>query len=161
MAENDVIKRLIDAGVAFTEMTRQRAEQIVADLTQRGETSVEEVQASVEHILQRSREAMERLGEMVRDEVTKQLKAMGVGAAPAKQTAAAPAKKAAPKKAAAKKAGAKKATAKKATAKKGAAKKTAAKKATPRKAAAKKAVAKKSAAPRKAAKKAAKASARR
>ena len=82
MAENDVIKRLIDAGMAFTEMTRQRAEQIVAELSQRGEASVEEVQASVEHLLERAQASSERLMGMVRDEVARQLKALGIGAKP-------------------------------------------------------------------------------
>ena len=149
MADNDVIKRLIDAGVAFTEMTRQRAEQIVAGLTQRGEASVDEVQASVEHLLQRSRESTERIMGMVRDEVARQLKVLGVGAksAPAKS---APAKKSVAKKAAAPKAAAKKAPAKKSVAKKAAPPKAAARKAPARRAAAKKAPARK-AAPRKAA----------
>ena len=139
MADNDVIKRLIDAGVAFTEMTRQRAEQIVAGLTQRGEASVDEVQASVEHLLQRSRESTERIMGMVRDEVARQLKVLGVGAksAPAKSAPAkkSVAKKAAPPKAAARKAPARRAAAKKAPARKAAPRKAAAARPTARKAA--------------------------
>jgi polyhydroxyalkanoate synthesis regulator phasin len=127
VSDNDVFKRMVDAGVAFTEMSRQRAEQIVGDLARRGEVSMEEVQASVEHLVERSRVSTDRLITLVRDEVIAQLRNLGVvpptgkpakpAAAPATVVSATPAKKAAAKKAPAKKAAAKKAVAKKAPAK--------------------------------------------
>ena len=151
MSDNDLFKRLVDAGVAFTEMSRQRAEQIVGDLSHRGEASMEEMQASVEHLVERSRVSTERLIAMVRDEVIAQLRSLGlvppagtapvvatvVDTAPAKQAAArkAPAKKAAPRKAPATKAAPRKAATRKAPVRKAAARKAPATKAAPRKAA--------------------------
>jgi polyhydroxyalkanoate synthesis regulator phasin len=150
MAQNDMLKRYLDAGLAFTQMTRERADAIVKDLVKAGEIQREQAQERVEDLVERSRRNTEQLVELVRKEITAQIRQLGVvtrtdmsrlekrvdslfsaagsgakKAAPAK--AAAPAKKApAAKKAAAKKAPAKKAAAaKKAPAKKAPAKKAA------------------------------------
>ena len=39
MAQNDMLKRYLDAGIAFTQMTRAKAEEIVKDLVKRGDIS--------------------------------------------------------------------------------------------------------------------------
>jgi polyhydroxyalkanoate synthesis regulator phasin len=130
------LKQLLDSTVSFTQMTRERAEAIVAELVREGQVRTEEYQRNVQELVDRSRESAERFNEMVRAQVVKVLTDLGVvqsaKAAPAKKAAAkkAPAKKAAAKKAPAKKAAANKAPAKKAAAKKAPAKKAAAKKAT-------------------------------
>ena len=146
MAQNELFQRYLEAGVQFTQMTRERAEAIVRDLVKAGEVQAEQTQALVNDVLERSRKNTERLVEQIRaevrkqmslaefvtkdtvsrlqaqiDELRKQLPAQMRG--PVKKRAAK--KKAATKKAAAKKAPAKK----KAATKKAAAKKTAAKKA--------------------------------
>ncbi|MDQ3147248.1 MAG: hypothetical protein M3R01_10035 [Actinomycetota bacterium] len=163
MAENDVLRRLLDAGVAFTQMTRERAEELVRELTAAGEVQSEQTQAVVADLVDRSRQNTERLLETVRAEIRTQVSNLGLAtaaditelrreiasvrtSAPRAGTATkrgrkAPAKKStARKKATAKKATARKTVAKKATAKKATAKATA-KKATARKVVAKKATA--------------------
>jgi polyhydroxyalkanoate synthesis regulator phasin len=116
MAQNDTLKRYLDAGAAFTQLTRSRAEAIVKDLVKAGELQREQTQAQVEELIERSRRNTEQLVDLVRKEVAAQFKQLGVvtkvdlariegrlssfvpGRAPAKRVAkkaAAPAKKAA------------------------------------------------------------------
>ena len=154
------LKQLLDSTVSFTQMTRERAEAIVAELVREGQVRTEEYQRNVQELVDRSRESAERFNELVRAQVVKVLTDLGVvqsaQKAPAKKAAAkkAPAKRATARKAPAKKAPAKRATARKAPAKRAPAKKAAAKRAPAKKAAAKKAPAKKAPAKRATAKKA-------
>jgi polyhydroxyalkanoate synthesis regulator phasin len=157
MTTNDSLQRYIDAGIAFTNMTRKKAEALVSELVQNGDLQREEAKARVDDLLERSRQGTEVILSAVRAEVSRQLEAVGITNLEdlAKQVAAmvgrasetgkkttgkkttgkkAPAKKAAAKRAPAKKAPAKKAAAKKAPAKRSAAKKTAAKKTAAKKA---------------------------
>ncbi len=152
MANNEALQRYIDAGIAFTNMTRKKAEELVSELVKSGDLQTDEAKARVDELLERGRQGTEIIVSAVRSEVTRQLGAVGItnledlatqvaallgrsGATPGTAKKA-PAKKAAAKKAPAKKAPAKKAPAKKAPAKKTAAKKTAAKKAPAKKTAA-------------------------
>jgi polyhydroxyalkanoate synthesis regulator phasin len=154
------LKQLLDSTVSFTQMTRERAEAIVAELVREGQVRTEEYQRNVQELVDRSRESAERFNEMVRAQVVKVLTDLGVvqtaqraapQSAPAKQAPArkAPAKKAAaatkkaPAKRATTNAATKKAAAKKAPTKKAPTKKAATKKAPARRATAKKAPAKK------------------
>jgi polyhydroxyalkanoate synthesis regulator phasin len=147
MATNDSLQRYIDAGVAFTNMTRRKAEDLVSELVQNGDLQRGEAKARVDEILERSRQGTEVIVGTVRSEVSRQLGSIGITNLEdlAKQVAAIlgrtaeSAKRATPKKAPAKKAAAKKAAAKKAPAKKAPAKKAPAKKAPAKKAPAKKA----------------------
>ena len=150
MATNDSLQRYIDAGIAFTNMTRKKAEELVTELVESGDLQRGEAKARVDELLERSRHGTEVIMSAVRSEVSKQLDAVGITNLEdlAKQVAAMlgrtadAAKKAAPtKKAPTKKAPAKKAAAKKAPAKKAAATKAPAKKAAATKAPAKKAAA--------------------
>ncbi|MGI8793458.1 MAG: histone H1-like repetitive region-containing protein [Acidimicrobiales bacterium] len=152
MAQSDNIKRYLDAGMAFTQMTRDRAEDIVKDLVKVGEVRRKEAGAAVEDLLEHSRKNTEEVVALVRKEVARQLKAVGLDDL-AKRALAGTAKKSTAKKTAAKKSAAKKSTAKKSTAKNTAAKKSTAKKSTAKKTAAKKSTAKKSTAKKSAAKK--------
>jgi polyhydroxyalkanoate synthesis regulator phasin len=156
MANNDPFRRYIDAGAAFTQLTKARVEELVQELIKSGEVQRGEAQSKVDDVLERSRKSTEALLSLVHAEVSHQLSSLGIGSledlarqvasvmgrgtskTPATKTGS-QAKKAGAKKAAAKKSGAKKAAAKKAPAKKSAAKKAAAKKAPAKKAAAKKA----------------------
>jgi DNA-binding protein HU-beta len=163
MAQNEIVKRYLDAGANFTELTQRRAEAIVKDLVKTGEVQAEQAQQAVQDLLDRSRRSTERFLELVRHEVRAQV--AGLGLASKKELARLEkridvlrpkpaAKKAPAKKTTAKKAPATKTTAKKTTAKKTTAKKTTAKKTTAKKTTAKKAPAKKTAARKTAAKKA-------
>ena len=167
MAQNDVLKRYIDAGLAFTALTQARAEELVKDLVRIGEVQADQARDVVSDLLERSRKNSEKLIDTVRTEVRQQITSLGIATqadldriedrissviGAVATTATGPVKK----KATAKKATAKKATAKKTTAKKTTAKKTTAKKApakrpsTAKTATAKKAPAKKAPATKKA-----------
>ena len=181
MTSNDLIKRLIDAGLSFTQMSQAKAEEIAKDLQEAGQLRVDEAQATVQDLMARGRENTENLMRLVQREVSKQLESMGVdlsdlesrvedlaarvgirtpgggsSASAASTAASSPAKKSTAKKSTARKTtAAKKSTAKKSTAKRTAAKKTTAKRAPAKKTTAKKTTAKKTTAKKSTAKKAA------
>jgi len=138
MAQNDVFKRYLDAGLAFTALTQARAEALVKDLVKAGEVQADQARDAVTDLIERSRKNSEKLLDTVRKEVRGQITSLGLASqadldrieqrissllgtatAPAKK-AAAPARKATAKKASAKKAPAKKTAAKRAPAKKSA-----------------------------------------
>ena len=115
MAQNPLIKRYLDAGMAFTQMTQSRAEAIVKDLVKAGEVQAQRTEELVNQLVERSRKNTDRLLEVVRKEVRDQIAGLGLAtkddfARLEKKMSAAPAKKAGAKKAA-KKAGTKKKTA--------------------------------------------------
>ena len=136
MAQNDLLKRYLDAGLHFTSLTQSRAEALVRDLVKAGEVQADQTRETVADLLERSRKSSEKLLATVRKEVRAQITNLGLASqadldrieqrlqallgqatAPAKKTTAkkAPARKTTAKKAAAKKAPAKrKATTKKA-----------------------------------------------
>ena len=180
MTSNDLIKRLIDAGLSFTQMSQAKAEEIAKDLQEAGQLRVDEAQATVQELMARGRENTENLMRLVQREVSKQLESMGVdlsdlearvedlaarvgirtpgggsSAAAASSAPASTATKRTAKKAPARKTTAKRAPAKKTAAKKAPAKKTTAKRAPAKKTAAKKTTAKKAPAKKTTAKKAA------
>lgn len=72
MAENQ-LRRYLDAGLQFTQMTQQRAEAIVRDLVKSGEVQAEQVQESIAEVLERSRKNSEQLLGLLRSEIQKQL----------------------------------------------------------------------------------------
>ena len=131
MAENPLIKRYLDAGMAFTQMTQERAEAIVKDLVTAGEVQAQKTEELVTQLVERSRKNTDRLLDVVRKEVRDQIAGLGLAtkddiARLEKKLSAAPTKKASTKKTPAKKTPAtKKAAAKKSTKKSGAAKKSA------------------------------------
>lgn len=119
MAQTDLLKRYLDAGLAFTQMTQQRAEGIVRDLVKAGEVQAEQATQRRNELVERSRQNTERLVEQVRKEVREQVRSLGLATqsdiaslrkeVAALKQASAPAKRAAASKAAAKRAPAKKA----------------------------------------------------
>jgi polyhydroxyalkanoate synthesis regulator phasin len=153
MATNESLQRYIDAGVAFTNMTRKKAEDLVSELVKNGDLRSGDAKARVDELVERSRQGTEVIVSTVRSEVSRQLGAIGIANLEdlANQVAAllgrtdAPAKKAPAKKAPATKTAATKAAAKNAPATKSAAKKAPSKKAPAKKTPAKKAAATKTA----------------
>jgi polyhydroxyalkanoate synthesis regulator phasin len=150
MADNDLLKRLLDAGMTFTAMTQARAEDLIRDLVRAGEVQAEQAQSVIDELVDRSRRNSERLIDAVRAEIRQQMASLGLATkndverlerrvaevSAARGTRKATTKKASTRKAtkAARKSGgrastAKTATARKATAKKAGATKTGAKKA--------------------------------
>jgi polyhydroxyalkanoate synthesis regulator phasin len=73
MAENDLLTRLLDAGMTFTALTQARAEELIRDLVRAGAVQREQAQESVEELLARSRRNSERVLEAVRSEIDDQL----------------------------------------------------------------------------------------
>jgi polyhydroxyalkanoate synthesis regulator phasin len=157
MSQIDGLKRYLEAGLALTQITRSRAEELVHDLAQTGEIERNRAQEWVEDLLSSSRERSEAFVSTVRDEVRSQLSEFGVsnldelagrvarilehGQAAARRAAQRPSRlgRAAEKAPAAKKAAGKNAPAKKAAGKKAPAEKAPAKKASAKKASTKKA----------------------
>jgi polyhydroxyalkanoate synthesis regulator phasin len=147
MAQSDLFKRYLDAGIAFTEMTRERAQAIVKEWVNAGEVPMQRADDFIEDIVERSRQNTAAIVSLVQAQVQDQLSALGLAtkadiarleakinrASGPSGASAAAAKKAPVKKAA------RTSTAKKATAKKSTARKSSAKKATAKKSAAKKA----------------------
>ncbi|HQU26134.1 MAG TPA: hypothetical protein PLS29_03785 [Acidimicrobiales bacterium] len=78
MATNDSLQRYIDAGVAFTNMTRKKAEDLVSELVQNGDLQKGEARARVDELLERSRQGTEVIVTAVRSEVARQLEAVGI-----------------------------------------------------------------------------------
>ena len=76
MAQNDLIKRLLDAGLQFTQMTQRRAEELVADLVKAGEVQAEQAQTFVTEVYDRSRKNSEEFVDRVRAEVRNQVAAL-------------------------------------------------------------------------------------
>ena len=150
MTKRDGYQRYLDAGIAFTQMTRSRAEELVQELVKSGEVQGKEARTKVEELIERSRKSSESLLSVVRDEVGNQLHSLGLSNIEdlAKQVASLLGRSSKAASGAARKSAAKKAPAKKATAKKAPAKKAPAKKAPAKKAPAKKAAAKKASGPR-------------
>ncbi len=78
MAQTDMLKRYLDAGVAFAQMTQERAEAIVRDLVGAGEVGAEQASGQVQELVERSRENTERLLETVRAEINIQIGNLGL-----------------------------------------------------------------------------------
>jgi DNA-binding protein HU-beta len=128
-------KRLLETGMEFTEMRRSRAKQIAADLAAQGQLARDQVSATVDELIDASRERSEKFRGAVRAEVQRQLGALGLAtkadiaalerrltsgsrSGAAKKSATKRTAKKAPTKAAAKRTPAKKRATEKATAKK-------------------------------------------
>jgi polyhydroxyalkanoate synthesis regulator phasin len=167
MTGSPVLKRLLDTGMQYTEMSQKNAEKLVSDFVKAGQIRRKDAEKTVKQLVERGRTTTEHLVSLIQSEVSKQLgkfakrlddvegrvedvaSSFGLGSKTAAKkartvvkSAAAPAKKAARKKAPAKKAPAKKAAIKRAPAKKAAGPSGVAKVAV-KKASAKKAPAKK------------------
>lgn len=78
MAQSDLLKRYLDAGLAFTQMTQQRAEAIVKDLVRAGEVQAEQATARRNELVERSKQNTDRLVESVRREVRDQIRSLGL-----------------------------------------------------------------------------------
>ena len=156
MAQNDLLKRYLDAGIAFTQLTQQKAEEIVRDLVRSGEVNTGDARKRVEELLDRSKQNSEGIVALVRAEVQNQVSKLGLvpkSELDAVKRELADLKSQQPKtvvKPAAAKAPAKKASAAKATVKKAPAAKATAKKAPVAKKSAVKKAAKKTAATKRA-----------
>ena len=73
VAAIDVVRKYLDAGVSYAQVTREKAEEIVKDLVKAGEVRAEDAQAAVKDLVERSRKSSEALSERIRSEVRDQL----------------------------------------------------------------------------------------
>src|SRR5580658_6436729 len=78
MAPNDGLKRYLEAGLALTQITRARAEELVHELIQAGEVETTRAQDGVEDLVKTSRERSDTLLSTVRGEVRNQLADLGI-----------------------------------------------------------------------------------
>ena len=77
MAEADPLRKYVEAGIAFTQLTKTKAEAIVRELVKAGDVQREQAQDRVEELLDRSRKSTESMGDMIRKELAQQLSSMG------------------------------------------------------------------------------------
>jgi polyhydroxyalkanoate synthesis regulator phasin len=73
MADDDLLRRLLDAGMTFSAMTQARAEALIRDLVKQGEVQAEQAQATIDELLDRSRRNSERWIEAVKTEIDQQI----------------------------------------------------------------------------------------
>ncbi|NLD76136.1 MAG: hypothetical protein GX643_05665, partial [Acidimicrobiales bacterium] len=66
MAQTNVLKRYLEAGMSFTAMTQSKAEELVKDLVKAGEVQTEQAQTMVAELVERSRRNTEAFVEQVR-----------------------------------------------------------------------------------------------
>jgi len=78
MAEADPLRKYVEAGIAFTQLTKARAEAIVRELVRAGEVQRETAQDRVDELLDRSRKSTEGLVGVVRREIAAQLASLGL-----------------------------------------------------------------------------------
>ena len=77
MSGSDPLQRYWDAGEAFTQMTRERAEKLIKELVKGGEIQRKEAQTKVEELITRSLKGTEALVAVVRSEVSRQFEELG------------------------------------------------------------------------------------
>ena len=78
MPPNEALKRYLDQGVEFTQITQKRAEEIVNRLVKQGELRAEQAQGRGAELVDRSRKSSERLAKQIRDEVRSQVQNLGL-----------------------------------------------------------------------------------
>jgi polyhydroxyalkanoate synthesis regulator phasin len=78
MPENDLFKRYLDVGITFTQLTRAKAEELVNQWVKAGEVGVDQAQARVDDLVERSRRNSEQFFDFIRKEIANQLSAMGL-----------------------------------------------------------------------------------
>ncbi len=78
MAQSNVLKRYLDAGMAFTAITQAKAEALVKDLVKSGEVQTEQAQAVVTDLVERSRKNTEAFLEQVRQEISASAESLGL-----------------------------------------------------------------------------------
>lgn len=78
MSEDEGFRRYLQAGMAWFSVTQQKAEGILKDLADSGETAVGQAQKAFERIVERTRQGSEELRELVRSEIRDQVAALGL-----------------------------------------------------------------------------------
>jgi polyhydroxyalkanoate synthesis regulator phasin len=78
MARDDLFRRSFEAGTAFLDMTREKAEALVKELVKAGDVTKGKASKIIDEVLERSRRATDDLVQIVRREIGEQVAAMGL-----------------------------------------------------------------------------------
>jgi len=78
MATNDRWQQYLEAGRAWTQMTREQAEATVRDLVKAGDLQQKRAKKAVDELLERSRKNAEELRKLVRHEIQTQISSLGI-----------------------------------------------------------------------------------
>ena len=70
------IKRFLEASAQFTEMSREKAEAIVKDMVKSGDVRAKDAERVIQALVERGRDASERIAAGVQSEVAKQMASM-------------------------------------------------------------------------------------
>jgi polyhydroxyalkanoate synthesis regulator phasin len=73
MTANTILKRLLDAGMQFTEMSQSSAEKLVNEFVKNGQLRRKDAEKTVQQLVERGRSSTEQLFSAVQTEVAKQL----------------------------------------------------------------------------------------
>jgi polyhydroxyalkanoate synthesis regulator phasin len=78
MAQIDLLRRYLEAGIELGQTTRSRAEAIVKELVHAGEVQREQAQERIDELMEWRRRNTEAVVELIRKEISNQLSAMGL-----------------------------------------------------------------------------------
>ena len=73
MSGNPLLKRLLDAGMQFTEMSQEQAEKLVKEFVKTGQARRKDSEEMVQQLVDRGRSATEQIVSTVQSELSKQL----------------------------------------------------------------------------------------
>jgi polyhydroxyalkanoate synthesis regulator phasin len=78
MAQTNAFQRYLEAGMAFTELTRTRAEAIVKDLVKAGQVPRQRAEDAIDELVSRSRQNTEAMMALVQAQIQEQLGNLGL-----------------------------------------------------------------------------------
>jgi polyhydroxyalkanoate synthesis regulator phasin len=78
MSEDEGFRRYLQSGMAWFSVTQQKAEGILRELADSGETAMGQAQKAFERMVERSRQGSEELRDLVRSEIREQVAALGL-----------------------------------------------------------------------------------
>ncbi len=78
MGKSELLKRSLEMGTSFIDMTRERAEILVKELVDAGVVRKGQAEKAIDLVVERSRKRSEAFGAIIRQEVAEQLAAFGV-----------------------------------------------------------------------------------
>ena len=73
MTGSQLLKRLLDTGAQFSEMSQKNAEKLVSDFVKAGQVRRKDAEKMIQHLVERGREQTQYLITVIKAEVTKQL----------------------------------------------------------------------------------------
>ncbi|MEA2931388.1 MAG: hypothetical protein QOI56_173 [Actinomycetota bacterium] len=78
MPDDEGFRRYLQAGMAWFSVTQQKAEGLLRDLADSGESAMDQAQKAFDRIVERSRQGSDELRELVRAEIREQVAALGL-----------------------------------------------------------------------------------